>query len=332
MRGAFKSRLQADGSHAQIGDVFHILAENFFIQAYHGAVFKQIFGPFFFLQSSGFKQIKTLLLQFGGDFGHFRVVHTAAHQIEHVLGAGEVQRFVAGDQLDDFGIAFHQFALGKGKRAGKRHIKADGFEHVDTHQAKIKLFLQLAQMDVHDFAVYFVAPFTQKVVILGVFNQIIVIAGDVFGAGDDVIVADNIVKHERRIVHNIADDVGVGARVDGFGKRPSLHPGFQLGNRHQRQQAHIGAAALNRIEQGLVFQVADKNVFFMVGQILVIDAVARHVDFFRPPEKRQLLFNQLFENFVFLLVVTRYIHRLAEKHRLQKSVVFGFAEGAVRHH
>lgn len=118
-----------------------------------------------------------------------------------------MQRFIASNQLDDFGVAFHQFALGKGKRAGKRHIKADGFEHVDTHQAKIKLFLQLAQMGVRFCRLPRGALRPKGCNTSGVFNQIIVIAGDVFGAGDDVIVADNIVEHERGVVHNIADDV-----------------------------------------------------------------------------------------------------------------------------
>jgi hypothetical protein len=58
-------------------------------------------------------------------------------------------------------------------------------KHVDAHQAAVKLFLEFAQMTRCT-----VLPFTwwrpspNKVVILGVFNQIIVVAGDVFGAGE----------------------------------------------------------------------------------------------------------------------------------------------------
>ena len=72
-------------------------------------------------------------------------------------------------------------------------------------------------------------------------------------------------------------------------------------------------------------------MFFVFGQIGVVDTVARHVDFFRPPEKRQLFFNQFFKYFVFLLVIAGNIYRLTKKHRLFKRVIFGFGKGAVLH-
>ena len=126
--------------------------------------------------------------------------------------------------------------------------------------------------------------------------------------------------------------MGIAARVDGFTETPCFNPSFQLGNRHQWQQGNVRTAALDGIEQGLVFQIADKDVFFVVGQVGVVDAVARNVDFFGTPEKGNLLFNQLFEDFVALLVVARHIDRLAEKHRLFERVVGFFAESAVLHH
>ena len=67
----------------------------------------------------------------------------------------------------------------------------------------------------------------------------------------------------------------------------------------------------------------------MFGQVGVVDTVARDIDFFRPPEERQLFFNQFFKYFVFLLVITCNIHRLTEKHRLFKRVVFGFGKSTV---
>ena len=97
------------------------------------------------------------------------------------------------------------------------------------------------------------------------------------------------------------------------------------------QQSHVGAATLNRVEQGLVFQIADENVFFMLGQIAVIQTVLRHVDFFWTPKERQLLFDEFFENFVFLLVVTGDVDGLAEEHRFQQLVVGGFAESRIHH-
>ena len=118
--------------------------------------------------------------------------------------------------------------------------------------------------------------------------------------------------------------------MDRLAETPRFNPCFQLGNGHQWQQGNVRAAALDRVEQGLVFQIADKNVLFVFGQVGIIDTVARYVDLFRPPEKRQLFFNQFFKYFVFLLVITGNIHRLAEKHRLLQCVVRRFRKGAVR--
>ena len=123
--------------------------------------------------------------------------------------------------------------------------------------------------------------------------------------------------------------MSVAARVDGFTEAPRFNPRFQLGNRHQRQERNIRAAALDRIEQGLVFQIADENMFFVFGQIGVVDTVARHVDFFRAPEKRQLLFNQFLKYFVFLLVIAGDIYRLTKKHRLFKCVVFSLGKSTI---
>ena len=81
----------------------------------------------------------------------------------------------------------------------------------------------------------------------------------------------------------------------------------------------------------MVFEVADEDVFFVVGQVGVVDAVARYVDLFRPPEEGKLLFNQFFKYFVFLLVIAGNVYGLAEKHRFFEDVVFFLAEGAVGH-
>ena len=69
---------------------------------------------------------------------------------------------------------------------------------------------------------------------------------------------------------------------------------------------------MDRIEQGLVFQIANENMFFVFGQIGVVDTVARHIDFFGTPEERQLFFDQFFKYFVFLLVITGNIYRLTK--------------------
>ena len=53
--------------------------------------------------------------------------------------------------------------------------------------------------------------FAQQVVILGVFDEVVVVAGDIFGAGDDVFVLHDVVEHDGGIVDDVADDVGVAA-------------------------------------------------------------------------------------------------------------------------
>ncbi len=44
-----------------------------------------------------------------------------------MLGAGQVQRFIASDQADNFGVTFHQLALGESEGAGEANVEADRF-------------------------------------------------------------------------------------------------------------------------------------------------------------------------------------------------------------
>ncbi|SAH66826.1 Uncharacterised protein [Enterobacter cloacae] len=67
--------------------------------------------------------------------------------------------------------------------------------------------------------------------VAGHLDQLVVVVRNAFGALLDLFVGDDIVKHHRRIVHNVADDVGVRAGVDRLGERPGFYPGFQLRNR-----------------------------------------------------------------------------------------------------
>ncbi len=57
-----------------------------------------------------------------------------------MLRAGQMQSFVTGDQTDNFGVAFHQFTLGKCERAGEADVEANGFQRVHAHQAQIQFF------------------------------------------------------------------------------------------------------------------------------------------------------------------------------------------------
>ncbi|MNT10789.1 hypothetical protein D3C72_1456380 [compost metagenome] len=110
--------------------------------------------------------------------------------------------------------------------------------------------------------------------VAGHFDQLVVVVGDALCTFLDLLVGNDIVKHHRRIVHDVTDDVGVGARVDRLGERPGFDPGFQFRNRDQRQQRHVWATTLNGIQQRLILQVAEENVLFMVRQCLKVDTIA----------------------------------------------------------
>ena len=72
----------------------------------------------------------------------------------------------------------------------------------------------------------------------------------------------------------------------------------------------------------MILQVTDENMLFVFWQRLIVNTVARNVHFFRTPEEGELLFNQLFENVIFLLVVACHVDRLAKEHRLFELIVF----------
>ena len=239
-----------------------------------------------------------------------------------MLGAGQVQRFIAGDQADNFGVAFHQFAFGKGEGAGEADVEADRFQGINAHQAQIEFLFQLAQIHGHGFAVDGVGAFAQQMPVAGHLDQRIVIVRDAFRTFLDLLVGDDVVEHGRRVVDDVADDVSVRTRVNGLGEGPGFYPGLQLRDGDQRQQRHIRATALDGVEQRLVLQVADENMFFMFRQRLVVDAIAGNVNLFRAPEEGELLFNQLFKDVVFLLIVAGHVNRLAKKHRFQQLIVF----------
>ena len=148
-----------------------------------------------------------------------------------MLSTGQVQGFVAGDQTNNFRVAFHQFTFGEGERAGEADIKADRFQRVHAHQAQIQLLLQLTQVYDNRFTINGMRAFTEQMPVAGHLDQFVVVAGDAFCAFLDLLVGDDIVKHHRRIVNNITDDVGVRAGVDRFRKRPRFHPGFQFRDR-----------------------------------------------------------------------------------------------------
>ena len=111
-----------------------------------------------------------------------------------MLGAGQVQGFVAGNQANNFGVTFHQLTFSECERAGKADVETDRFQRVNAHQAEIQFFLQLAQANGYGFTVNGVGAFAQQMPVAGHFDQFIVIAGDPFRTFLDLLVGDDIVK------------------------------------------------------------------------------------------------------------------------------------------
>lgn len=63
-------------------------------------------------------------------------------------------------------------------------------------------------------------------------------------------------------------------------------------------------------------------MFFVLRQRTVIYTVAGDVNFFRTPEERELLFDQLFEDVIFLLIVASHVDRLTKEHRFFELIIF----------
>ena len=133
-----------------------------------------------------------------------------------MLSTGQVQGFIAGNQANNFGVTFHQFAFCKGKGTSKADVEADRFQRVNAHQAEIQFFLQLAQANGYGFTVNGVGTFAQQMPVAGHFDQLIVITGDPFRTFLDLLVGDDIIKHNGRIVNDITNDMGIRTRVNGF--------------------------------------------------------------------------------------------------------------------
>ena len=106
-----------------------------------------------------------------------------------------MQSFITGDQFDDFRITFHQFALGKGKGAGETDIETDRLQRVDAHQAQIQLTFQGAQGNSKGFTVCGMRSFTEHMIFIGHTDKIIIIAGNIFRAFDDLFVCHDIIEY-----------------------------------------------------------------------------------------------------------------------------------------
>ncbi len=160
-------------------------------------------------------------------------------------------------------------------------------------------------------------------------NKFVIQSGNRFGPLDDFRIRHDGVKHLRRLGNNVADDMGIGAAVNGLAECPGFKPGFKLRQRHYRQKRHVGRAPLNRVQQSLVLQVAEKDVLLMVRHVHEVLAIVGQIDLFGTPEERELFFDQLFEDRVFLFVISRHIDRATEKHRFTCGVVVTRTESGI---
>ncbi len=95
-------------------------------------------------------------------------------------------------------------------------------------------------------------------------------------------------------------------------KARGFYPVSSSGMEISGSNATFGLRPSDGVEQRLVLQVADENMFFMFRQRPVVDAIAGNVNLFRAPEEGELLFNQLFKDVVFLLIVAGHVNRLAK--------------------
>src|SRR5690606_6761863 len=188
---------KAQRTDTLVGNVFHIRRQNIFVQANHGAVCEQVVGPFFFLLGSFAETGDDVGAASFSDPGKLRIVFAFRHNLQDVLSAGQVQCFIAGNQFNNFGVAFHFGALGKGERTGKTDVKTNGFKNIYGHHGEVQAAFQFPQRHVNGVAVDGVGTFAQLQVVITQFNKTVVVTGNRNRPAGNVFVFGNIVKNNR---------------------------------------------------------------------------------------------------------------------------------------
>lgn len=88
-----------------------------------------------------------------------------------MLGVGQVQCFIVGDQVDNFGVVFYQFVFGKGEGVGEVDVEVDCFQGINVYQVQIEFFFQFVQIYGYGFVVDGVGVFVQQMLVVGYFDQ-----------------------------------------------------------------------------------------------------------------------------------------------------------------
>ena len=125
----------------------------------------------------------------------------------------------------------------------------------------------------------------QQLIPLAVFDQFVIVPGDILGAGDDLLDLQHVVKHQAGVAVDVADDMGVGSAVDGLRECPGLDPGLDLGQGSDRQESQIWRSSLHRIQQDLAFEIAAENMLFMRREIFEVFGITQHIHFLRAPKE-----------------------------------------------
>ncbi len=105
-------------------------------------------------------------------------------------------------------------------------------------------------------------------------------------------------------------------------QKRGLYPRLQLRDGNERQRGRRSGYVLNGIQQRLVFEVADEDMFFVLRQRLIIITIAGDVSLFRTPEKRAVFSISFSEDVIFLLVIACNVDRRSQEHGFLELIVF----------
>ena len=113
--------------------------KNLDAQPRESTIFKQMYGPFFFLAINFHENGCGFCFTFMCDFNPFVTVGTSLQLTKNILGPLKVELFITGDELHYLRIAFHDFhVLMEVESTSKRYIKTNGFQRINDMKAEIK--------------------------------------------------------------------------------------------------------------------------------------------------------------------------------------------------
>src|SRR5690606_29834084 len=160
---------------------------------------EQVVGPFFFLLGSFAENGNDVVAAFFSDTGKFRIVFAFRHNLQDVLSAGQVQSFIAGNQFNNFGVAFHFGALGKGERTGKAEVETMCLKNVYGHNSEVQEAFQLTPRHVNGVLADDVCVFARLQVLIAKIDKSLVVTGNRNRPAGNVLLFGNGVTKNRRV-------------------------------------------------------------------------------------------------------------------------------------